>query len=112
MDTSDVTSDEDAMDEREQSAQEVGEDEECNEESFKDTDWVLLEDDACTDQADNDEEEDERMNEDVLPSDCTVWLVQYNNDQCIYFYVHTEYNVRVHIALYNVCILCLRLHTA
>ena len=46
MDTSDVTSDEDAMDEREQSAQEVGEDEECNEESFKDTDWVLLEDDS------------------------------------------------------------------
>ena len=34
----DVTSDEDAMDVREQSAQEVGEDEECNEESFKDTD--------------------------------------------------------------------------
>ena len=74
--------------------------------------FYILEDDACTDQSDNDEVEDEQMNEDVLPSDSTVWLVQFNNDQCMYISMCIQSNVRVHIALYNVRKLCLCLHTA
>lgn len=63
--------------ETEHSAQEEDEDD-CAfcEETVKDNDWTLIEDDANTDQSEDDEENDELLDKDGIPLGAsTVWLV-------------------------------------